>query len=86
MSASMLVGARKRGSRGFEARCWHINKWISKLDAAVTQLANDAARGDKKAIQLSFSLLHMLEPAMQPESPREVIIYSGVLAEADKTV
>jgi Family of unknown function (DUF5681) len=28
---------------------------ISKLDAAVTQLANDAARGDKKAIQLTFA-------------------------------
>lgn len=28
-------------------------KKISKLEAAVTQLANDAARGDKKAIQLA---------------------------------
>jgi hypothetical protein len=33
---------------------------ISKLDAAVTQLANDAARGDKKAIQFIFALLPAL--------------------------
>jgi hypothetical protein len=58
---------------------------ISKLDAAVTQLANDAARGDKKAIQLAFSLLQTLEPATQSQSPREVVIFSGVLAENDKT-
>ena len=30
-------------------------KKISKLAAAVTQLANDAARGDKKSIQLAFA-------------------------------
>jgi hypothetical protein len=30
-------------------------KTISKLAAAVTQLANDAARGDKKSIQLAFA-------------------------------
>jgi hypothetical protein len=30
-------------------------KKITKLDAAVTQLANDAARGDKKSIQLAFA-------------------------------
>jgi hypothetical protein len=57
---------------------------VSKLDAAVTQLANEAARGDKKAIQLAFSLLQMLEPAAQLQNPREVVIFSGVLAEHDK--
>jgi hypothetical protein len=57
---------------------------VSKLDAAVTQLANEAARGDKKAIQLAFGLLQMLEPAAQPQNPREVVIFSGVLAEHDK--
>ena len=30
-------------------------KKISKIAAAVTQLANDAARGDKKSIQLTFA-------------------------------
>ena len=38
-------------------------KKISKLAAAATQLANDAARGDKKSIQLMIALL-------QPSSQR----------------
>jgi Family of unknown function (DUF5681) len=61
-------------------------KKISKLAAAVTQLANDAARGDKKAIQLAFALLQVLEPAIQTQRPQEVIVYSGVLAEHDRNV
>jgi Family of unknown function (DUF5681) len=32
-------------------------KKISKIAAAVTQLANDAARGDKKSIQLNLCLV-----------------------------
>ena len=42
-------------------------KKISKLAAAVTQLANDAARGDKKAIQLAFGLLQALEPRIEAQ-------------------
>ena len=42
-------------------------KKISKLAAAVTQLANDAARGDKKAIQLAFGLLQALEPKIETQ-------------------
>jgi Family of unknown function (DUF5681) len=37
-------------------------KKISKIAAAVTQLANDAARGDKKSIQLIFAWLHHKRP------------------------
>jgi hypothetical protein len=61
-----------------------VRKKISKLAAAVTQLANDAARGDKKAIQLAFALLQVLEPTIEAQRPREVIVYSGVLAEQDR--
>ncbi len=61
-------------------------KKISKLTAAVTQLANDAARGDKKSLQLAFALLQTLEPTIPAQRPREVIIYSGVLAEHDRNV
>ena len=57
-------------------------KKISKLEAAVTQLANDAARGDKKAIQLAVTLLHLCEPALEPQSPVETVLVTGVLAEA----
>jgi hypothetical protein len=57
---------------------------FSKLAAAVTQLANDAARGDKKAIQLAFALLQVLEPTNQAQRPQQVIVYSGVLAEQDR--
>ena len=42
-------------------------KRITKLDAAVTQLANDAARGDKKSIQLAFALLQVLEPRVEAQ-------------------
>jgi len=42
-------------------------KRITKLDAAVTQLANDAARGDKKSIQLAFALLQVREPKIEAQ-------------------
>src|SRR6202048_5466644 len=61
-------------------------KKISKLDAAATQLANDAARGDTKSIQLIIALLQAFEPTIEAQRPKEVIIYSGVLAEADRMV
>jgi hypothetical protein len=56
-------------------------KKISKLEAAVTQLANDAARGDKKAIQLTVTLLQLCEPAIEAQ-----IILGGVLVEGARTV
>ena len=61
-------------------------KKISKLAAAVTQLANDAARGDKKSIQLTFAWWQALEPRIEAQETKEVIIYSGVLAEDDRRV
>jgi hypothetical protein len=61
-------------------------KKISKIAAAVTQLANDAARGDKKSIQLTFAWLRTLEPRIEAQETKEVIIYSGVLAEDDREV
>ena len=51
---------------------------------AATQLANDAARGDKKSIQLIIALLQAFEPTIEAQRPKEVFIYSGVLAEADR--
>jgi Family of unknown function (DUF5681) len=46
---------------------------ITKLDAAVTQLANDAARGDKKSIQLAFALLQVLEPRIEAQRlPKDI--------------
>ena len=54
-------------------------KTISKLAAAVTQLANDAARGDKKSIQVAFALWQALEPTIETQSPY-VIVISGPLA------
>jgi hypothetical protein len=57
---------------------------ISKLDAAVTQLVNDAARGDKKAIRLAFALLQALEPATEAQRP--VYFLGGVLAQGDRTI
>ena len=54
-------------------------KKISKLAAAVTQLANDAARGDKKSIQVAFALWQALEPTIETQSP-QVIVISGPLA------
>lgn len=42
-------------------------KRITKLDAAATQLANDAARGDKKSIQLAFALLQLIEPRIEAQ-------------------
>ena len=59
-------------------------KKISKLDAAATQLANDAARGDKKSIQLMIALLQAFEPTIEAQRPKEVVIYSGVLAQLDR--
>jgi len=48
-------------------------KRITKLDAAVTQLANDAARGDKKSIQLAFALLQALEPRIEAQRlPKDI--------------
>jgi hypothetical protein len=61
-------------------------KKISKVAAAVTQLANDAARGDKKSIQLAFAWLHTLEPRIEAQETKEVFIFSGVLAEDDREV
>ena len=61
-------------------------KKISKLEAAVTQLANDAARGDKKAIQLAVALLQMCEPAIEAQRPVHSILISGVMAEGARTV
>jgi hypothetical protein len=55
-------------------------KTISKLAAAVTQLANDAARGDKKSIQVAFALWQALEPTIETQRPQEVIVISGPLA------
>ena len=52
-------------------------KKISKIAAAVTQLANDAARGDKKSIQLTFAWLQTLEPRIEAQETKEVFIYSG---------
>jgi Family of unknown function (DUF5681) len=54
---------------------------ISKLVAAVTQLANAAARGDK-----TFALLQVLEPTIEAQRPQQGVIYSGVLAEEDRTI
>jgi hypothetical protein len=42
-------------------------KKISKLAAAATQLANDAARGDKKSIQLMIALLQAFEPTIEAQ-------------------
>jgi len=61
-------------------------KKISKLEAAVTQLANDAARGDKKAIQLAVALLQMCEPAIEAQRPVHSILISGVMAKGARTV
>jgi hypothetical protein len=69
-------------------------KKISKFAAAMTQLANDAARGDKKSIQLAFAMLQAIETATQGqenhdenrEKVKVVHIFSGVLAEGDRTV
>jgi Family of unknown function (DUF5681) len=69
-------------------------KKISKFAAAMTQLANDAARGDKKSIQLAFAMMQSLETATQGqenhdenrEKVKVVHIFSGVLAKGDRTV
>ncbi len=69
-------------------------KKISKFAAAMTQLANDAARGDKKSIQLVFAMSQALETAAQGqenhdekrEEPKVIHIFSGVLAKGDRTV
>src|ERR1700730_14730534 len=45
-------------------------KKISKLAAAATQLANDAARGDKKSIQLIIALLQAFEPTIEAQRPK----------------
>jgi hypothetical protein len=41
-------------------------------------------RGDKKSIQLMIALLQAFEPTIEAQRPKEVIIYSGVLAELDR--
>ncbi|MBO0734337.1 MAG: hypothetical protein J2P49_08490 [Methylocapsa sp.] len=61
-------------------------KRISKLEAAVTQLANDAARGDKKAIQLAVALLQICEPTIAAPSQVEAVLIGGVFAEGARTV
>jgi hypothetical protein len=61
-------------------------KKISKLEAAAVQLANDAARGDKKAIQLAFALLQVSEPMIEAQKPTETILVTGVLAEGARTI
>jgi Family of unknown function (DUF5681) len=61
-------------------------KKIFKLEAAVTQLANDAARGDKKAIQLAVTLLQICEPAIESQRPVHSVLITGVLAEGARTV
>jgi Family of unknown function (DUF5681) len=65
-------------------------KKISKFTAAMTQLANDAARGDRKSIQLVFAMSQALESqGAWNDSTKEVEvvhIYSGVLADADRNV
>ena len=45
----------------------------------MTQLANDAARGDKKSIQVAFALWQALEPTIEAQRP-QVIVVSGALA------
>jgi hypothetical protein len=37
-----------------------------------------------KSIQLIIALLQAFEPTIEAQRPKEVIIYSGVLAEADR--
>jgi molybdopterin/thiamine biosynthesis adenylyltransferase len=49
----------------------------------VTQLANDAARGDKKSIQLAFALLQALESAIEAQR-LQVTVVSGALAGSDR--
>jgi hypothetical protein len=61
-------------------------KKISKLEAAAIQLANDVARGDKKAIQLAFPLLQVSEPMLEAQRPTETILITGVLAEGARTI
>jgi Family of unknown function (DUF5681) len=67
-------------------------KKISKLATAMTQLANDAARGDKKSIQLAFAMLQALETAAQGQENHDEnrdkvkVVFSGVLAKGDRTV
>jgi hypothetical protein len=55
-------------------------------NTSVLPVANDAARGDKKSIQLIIVLLQAFEPTIEAQRPKEVIIYSGVLAELDRMV
>jgi hypothetical protein len=67
--------------------CMEQDQWRhGNFLAAATQLANDAARGDKKLIQLIIALLQAFEPTIEAQRPKEVIIYSGVLAEDDRRV
>jgi hypothetical protein len=73
-SPAECIGTRKTKITGSPA----------KLDAAVTQLANGAARGDKKAIQLAFALLQALEPAIEAQRP--VYFLGGVLTQGDRTI
>ena len=61
-------------------------KKISRLEAAATQLANDAARGDKKAIQLAVPLLQMFEASIEARTPVEAVLIGGVLAEGARKI
>jgi Family of unknown function (DUF5681) len=61
-------------------------KKISKLEAAAIQLANDAARGDKKAIQLAFDLLQFSHPTNELSRPVEAMLVGGVLAKGARSI
>lgn len=54
---------------------------ISKLDASLTQLANKAATGDLKAIQLVIALWQGLEARRQSDAPPQL-----QLSDADRRV
>jgi hypothetical protein len=69
-------GSRNVSTRAAEALSAQISvkeggrvRKMSKLDAGLTQLANQAASGDLKAIQLVLSLAHGLEAKADAQSP-----------------
>jgi hypothetical protein len=66
------------------AQATRLDTFRLLVDAAVTQLANGAARGDKKSIQLVFALLQALEPAIEAQRP--VYFLGGVLTQGDRTI
>jgi hypothetical protein len=77
---------RKGVSGNPKGRGKGTKNFVTIFAAAATQLANDAARGDKKSIQLMIALLQAFEPTIEAQRPKEVLIYSGVLAEYDRRV